>query len=525
MTRRLSPAQAKALIEGPGESAFLDLREAGEFGEGHPLLAIPCPYSTLELRIGDLVPRRDAPVLLIDGGDGVAERAARRLEAAGYTDIAMVEGGAPAWRAAGFTLFKGVNVPSKTLGELAEAVWHPKTISAGELADWQATGRNFRFFDCRPPAEHAKMRVPGAVCLPNGELPYRFAAAVPDPETPVVVTCAGRTRGIVGAIGLAVAGIRNPVFALENGTQGWALAGQTLERGNRAAPYPEPMPDAKAAGAERARAIAARFAIPLIGRADLDRLADDPSRTLYRIDVRSAEEYAAGHLPGAVHAPGVQIVQATDQWIGVRRSRVVLLDDNCLRGVIAAFWLKQLGYEVFVMPGSDMLPDAETGIGASRRIPGLPEVPAIGAAEARQRVAAGAALIDLRGSQAHRAGAPDEAVWSIRPRLDRSPAAEAEEVVLVAERDDAGLAALDLAELGVARTARFSGPMDDLARAGFAIAPRDVPPGEAIDFLAFVHDRHDGNLDASRRYLAWEQGLVAQLDGGERATFALATPA
>src|SRR3546814_7454246 len=79
---------------------------------------------------------------------------------------------------------------------------------------------------------YAKMRVPGAVCLPNGELAHRFAAAVENPAEPVVVTCAGRTRGIVGVLGLRLAGIEAPVFALENGTQGWNLAGFALERGN-----------------------------------------------------------------------------------------------------------------------------------------------------------------------------------------------------------------------------------------------------------------------------------------------------
>src|SRR3546814_4497941 len=93
-------------------------------------------------------------------------------------------GGTPAWAAAGFTLLQGVNVPSKTLGELAEHAWHPRTIDAPTLKRWQDESRAFRFFDARPPAEYEKMRVPGAVCLPNGELAHRFAAAVEKPAEP-----------------------------------------------------------------------------------------------------------------------------------------------------------------------------------------------------------------------------------------------------------------------------------------------------------------------------------------------------
>jgi 3-mercaptopyruvate sulfurtransferase SseA len=55
--------------------------------------------------------------------------------------------------------------------------------------------------------------------------------------------------------------------------------------------------------------------------------------------------------------------------------------------------------------------------------------------------------------------------------------------------------------------------------------PDRPSPADAIDFLQFVHDRHDGNLESSRRYLEWEQGLVAQLDSAERQEFQLEHPA
>jgi hypothetical protein len=50
-------------------------------------------------------------------------------------------------------------------------------------------------------------------------------------------------------------------------------------------------------------------------------------------------------------------------------------------------------------------------------------------------------------------------------------------------------------------------------------APDALAPTERIDFLFFVHDRHAGNKAASREYLAWELGLVAQIDDDERKAF------
>ena len=139
MTARIAPVrEARRRLHDGGEIALLDIREAGQFGEAHPLFATPCPYSRLEILAPRLVPRRTAPVLLLDAGDDVAERAAKRLEALGYTDVSIIAGGMPAWAAAGFPVYKGVNVPSKTLGELAEQIWHPSMITPEQLAVWKA---------------------------------------------------------------------------------------------------------------------------------------------------------------------------------------------------------------------------------------------------------------------------------------------------------------------------------------------------------------------------------------------------
>src|SRR5215212_10618827 len=183
----LDPAPAKALVHSGSEVAFLDVREHGQYGEGHPLFAVNCPYSRLEALAPKLAPRATVPALLIDAGDGVAQRAARTLRRLGYTDVVWVDGGAPAWAAAGFTLFKGVNVPSKVLGELVEEAWHIPTVAPEELARWRSEGRRFRFFDTRPRPEWAKMTVPGTVCLPNGELAHRYDAVISDESEPVVL--------------------------------------------------------------------------------------------------------------------------------------------------------------------------------------------------------------------------------------------------------------------------------------------------------------------------------------------------
>src|SRR5260221_3316396 len=93
-TTSLPPEEVRAVLRGKAEIAFLDVREEGVFAEeGHPFFANSAPLSRLELMIGDLVPRKSAPIVVHDGGpgavdgEGLAERAAARLGAMGYCNL------------------------------------------------------------------------------------------------------------------------------------------------------------------------------------------------------------------------------------------------------------------------------------------------------------------------------------------------------------------------------------------------------------------------------------------------------
>lgn len=516
--RSIHARKARALLHDGQEIAFLDVREAGQFVEGHPLFAIPLPYSILEERIGLLVPRLTCPILLIDNGDGVAERAQARLSEIGYNNILPIKGGMPAWEAAGFPVYKGVNVPSKTLGEMAELIWHPKMMTADELARASEQADDLGFFDARPAAEYAKMRVPGAVCLPNGELAHRMSAI--GDKARIVVTCAGRTRGITGVIGLMLAGF-DKVAALENGTQGWALSGRDLERNNQPNPFPQLDAAGLSASRERADALIERFSLPVAECVDIERMISNPDRTTYVFDVRSPDEAAADPLAIAEHAASGQLVQATDQWVGVRNSRLVLCCDTGLRSALAAFWLTQLGYDVHILRITDQV----------RQVPARHIVDAA-FAEPIKSVSASdllvtpdATVLDMRPSTCFRMAHVKGAIWTTRPGLpnDLARVGAGAIVILAGTEDRARRFARDATDLGFADVVIVDGGHDALAKAGaeLTVDSTGPEPAEAIDFPWFVHDRHDGNLESSRRYLAWETGLIDQLDAVEKAAFRL----
>jgi rhodanese-related sulfurtransferase len=498
-----------------GEIAFLDVREEGQHGEGHPLLAVNLPYSRLELDIGRLVPRLKCRMVLVDDGDRVAEKGARRLARLGYSDIHLLAGGAPAWAAAGYRLFPSSNVPSKAFAEIIEHDCGTPAVSAEELDQMRRAGRPVTILDSRPLDEYARFHVPGAVPCPGAELVHRFADVVTSPDTLVVVSCAGRTRGIIGAQSLINAGVPNRFMSFAGGTQGWRLAGFDLESGLGGGLRPVSA-DAAEAARRRAAEVEARYAIRRIGRTTLAQWqAEADRRTTHVLDVRTPEEFAAGHLPGSVSAPGGQLVQAIDRWVGTRGARLVLVDNDGTRAIMTAHWLKQLGWDVQVLdPALDGVA-LETGPAAPD--PALPPaVLAIEPAEAARLLAAGAAGICLEPSAAYRQAHPPGAVWSIRTRLDRLPPAvlRANATVLFStDEAQARLAAIDLAELGATRIALVRGGTQAWSSTSRPViaSPGDPPDAERIDYLFWNHDRHSGNRDAMQAYLRWETELPGQI--------------
>jgi rhodanese-related sulfurtransferase len=257
---------------------------------------------------------------------------------------------------------------------------------------------------------------------------------------------------------------------------------------------------------------------------EVTRWLRDRARTTYLFDVRSAEEFAEDGVPGVVHAPGGQLVQATDHWIGTRGARVVLIDAEEVRAPMTARWLRQLGHEACVLQGGTAAAAALRGLTIAPP-PHLTDPAPITPTEVVERLRAGSLrLIDLRPSMSYRKEHVDGAVWSIRPRLGATLDGSETTVALIADEPGiAQLAARDLAEAGVREVRTLAGGHAAARAAGLPMAatPQSPGDGDCIDFLFFTHSRHDGDAAAARQYLAWELALVDQLDAQERAIFRL----
>jgi rhodanese-related sulfurtransferase len=177
-----------------------------------------------------------------------------------------------------------------------------------------------------------------------------------------------------------------------------------------------------------------------------------------------------------------------------------------------------MGHEAYVL---------SEGASAPLRVPAgpPPRLPALRplAADALGAFMRGGCLLDLRSSAAYRAQHVEGAFWTIRPRVAAFAAAGKPIALLADETRVAQLAAIDLIEAGARDVRLLEGGMQACRAAGVRLVatPGDPPDAERIDFLFFVHDRHEGNKEAARAYLAWETGLVQQLDALERSSFRL----
>lgn len=343
----ITPCQIRRALLLREEIALLDLRHEAAFATGHPLFAANMAADRIELEAEMRLPRKDVPIVVYDNGEGLVAQASDQLMALGYTEVRQLAGELQAWKRAGYELFQDVNSYAKAFGELVEQRKHTPSLPADEVAALIAGDAKLAILDVRRPDEYATMNIPGSVSVPGAELVLRAGGVAPDPETTIIVNCAGRTRSIIGAQSLINAGIANKVLALRNGTIGWTLAEQQLEHGADRRSRIGLFEGAKA----NARDVAYRAGVRHLGNEDAMALQAERRRTLYRFDVRASEDYAAGHIRGFRHYPGGQLVQEIDMAAPVRGARILLTDDMGVRADMTASWLAQMGWEIYVLDG------------------------------------------------------------------------------------------------------------------------------------------------------------------------------
>ena len=346
----------------------------------------------------------------------------------------------------------------------------------------------------------------------------------------VIVNCGGRTRSIIGAQALRNAGVRNKIMSLKDGTMAWHLAGFEVVHGATGRP-PEVSETGRQAAIDAAAHVAERSGIPRIDKVTLAAWrAEADRRTVYVLDVRTPEEYRAGHLASARSAPGGQLVQETDAHIATWNARVVLVDDNGVRATMTASWLKQMGWtDVAVLVADPSGGDPETGPHVPRVL-GLEGTAAasIEPAALRDKLAAGATVvIDLDTSRRYTEGHIPGAWFAIRSRLTEILGKLPKPETIVLTSPDAAAARLAAAEVAGSTNAAImvlAGGTKGWIAAGLPLETGATHmASEPDDVVLSARERGQGREEAMREYLAWEVDLVNQMATDDDQRFRVVT--
>ncbi|MEY4880290.1 MAG: hypothetical protein RJB62_1759 [Pseudomonadota bacterium] len=371
-----------------GEMALLDVREEGAFADGHILLASSLPLSQLDSGIALLVPRKATLIILCDDGVGLAQTAHQRLTALGYENVVILDGGMPGWTSDNHEIFAGVHVPTKALGLFAQRELSIPEISPNEYARLEEDGSRFLVLDCRPFSEYQRGTIPAALNSPGMETVHQMHGI--EGGTHLVMSCAGRTRGLIAAQTLRDFGFQGNISALRGGTMSWALSGRAIRKD--ASQSWKPKCPAKAPGRDIVTSLAHRAQISILDAAACEQWKSDKSRTFYTFDIRQYTEYEAGHIPGARHVPGAQLIHAFDRFVGTRGARIVLSDDDGVRAAGTALWLRRMGWKdvgiIYISAFADLergpsLPEGNPGGMAATPVSTAPDRPAMQAYLAR----------------------------------------------------------------------------------------------------------------------------------------------
>ena len=512
-------AQVREALLARNEIALLDVREEDLFAQGHPLFAANLPLGRLELDAYLRIPRLNTNIVVYDNGEGLAAIALQRLQALGYTQVSLLENGLQGWRDAGAEIFIDVNVPSKSFGELVESKRHTPSLAAEEVKALLDQNADVVVLDARRFDEYQTMNIPGSTSVPGAELVLRAQTLAPNPATRIVVNCAGRTRSIIGTQSLVNAGLPNPISALRNGTIGWTLAGQALEHGaSRRAPETVAPEQLLAAGLQT-RSVADKAGVRRATAQQIPGWRSDGQRTTYFLDVRTPEEFAAGHIDGFRSAPGGQLVQETDFSAPVRGARIVLADDDGVRANMTASWLAQMGWETHVLDGLSAADFSTTGPAPQNLPQPTAAIHWIKPQELAQAIAQSPidsiAVIDLTTSANHVRRHIPGAWFALRTDLKQALAH-----IPKASRYVLTCGSSLLAKYAVQEFAEATGATVEVLEGGnqaWVEAGLPVESGEQrlasprVDRYRRPYEGTDNAQQAMQAYLDWEFGLVEQL--------------
>jgi cystathionine beta-lyase len=518
MSNKVEPKVVKIWLSDGEEIAFIDIRELAQHAAGHPFFSISIPFSVFEFSLETLVPNKKTRLILMDNDNEISNFVCEKAVSIGYLNVFVIEGGIKQWTKEGFNLFDGINVPSKTFGELIEKKYHTPSITAKELHEKQSKNENCVVIDGRPFDEYKKMSIPNSICCPNAELALRVPSYINDENTQIIINCAGRTRSIIGAQTLIEFGLNNTIKALENGTQGWFLSNFNLDYNeNKIINVLQTDQQIKKLK-EKALDLINKNNIKVINAAETQKLIDETNTSTFLFDV--TDNLKKKNVNVIPNVPGGQLVQATDKYIGVWNSNVILIDDgDLIRAVTTAMWLKKMNFKVFILKdGISKVSKLKLRYHHNHKEENL-DILNIDNLISSKNVT----LFDIRSSQDYLKTRLKKSIWLNRSEIFKHSMHKNNKIIIIT--DDLKKAFLIKKDIQDENKdcwiMIYKWSNDDLVKHPdiFDQTTKKLIKKKHIDFNFHTYKRHEGSKSHAEQYLKWETDLVDKMDEQELSFF------
>lgn len=509
----MSQSLFASLYETGEPFALIDTRERREHVNGHWFGSTNIPLSVLAPQITRLVPDLDFPIHLLDWQDmpngAAVEAAVSSLSRLGYSNVTRCTTHKP--DAFGHGFVKGEFVWSKAFGEV---VAHTCGLPEVTPAEYLANYGDAHLFDVRPTAEYAQFTIPDSQSLPNSLLLGNMES-LKQSGSMALLHCAGRTRSIIGACTLKAAGYSGPYAIFKGGTQAWQLDG--LEREFNANRLFAKETDTKDTAQEAAQVTATQPVTDFLGKWNIDyqqlNNADLHAfiaryKQAYLFDV--SNDAATGQLAehNIVKISGTNLIQQTDRSIARYHTPVILFDHGSgSRAAFAAYWLQTMGFEVSIVFLTNEL--ASHSAEHQQYATSDATYPVLSTEQILKLTKTNDTLIDFRTSQAYSRVHLKGSHWrNISELLVGDVQTNDSTVVIGNDVAHAGQIADLLVQHGWQVTGIYSWNTGDIDQRNIHSTTIESP----IDKSTLFAERHHGNMQDSRDYLAWEEELPDLID-------------
>lgn len=264
----ITTAEVMALLAGPEAANYqlVDSRPDVKFQQGHVPGAISIPKPMLEQNLDKL--DKNKTIIFYCGGlhCELSPASAAIAQKNGFDKVKVWYEGEPAWSKAGNYL-------------ITELPYVQKLVTGSKEA--------YLLVDSRPAVKYNKAFIPTAISLPKAEFELKKGLLPADKATPVIFYCGGFACELShesAKLALALGYTKVSVFAA--GEPAWKEAGLPLWGDEPSGVAPKPKADTGG--------------LPETIKPDeFEKLAAEGK--LFLVDVRSAKDFEAAHLPGAIH--------------------------------------------------------------------------------------------------------------------------------------------------------------------------------------------------------------------------------